>query len=271
MKFDLNKAWSDATDILKANMNVVGIVAAVFFFLPSLALGVLAPGSELEAAAGNPDQLRAAFSAYFLGNWWLFLLYFLMTVIGTLAVFALFGKNPKPTVGESINSAIRGLLPYLGATLLVAVAVGILATLVGALVALTGIAILGVVFAIALAAFFVVVSIRLILVGPIIAIDGVANPITALQQSWNLVKGNTRRVFLFLFLLFVALFVVSMVLGLLFAGVGAMLGATGALWVEAILGGILGAAMTVLMLAVYTAIYRQLAGNLSQSDLDTFE
>lgn len=271
MKFDLNQAWSDATGILKANLDVVGIVAAVFFFLPSLALGVLAPGKELEAAAGNPDQITAAFSAYFLGNWWLFLAYFLMTIIGTLAIFALFGKRPKPTVGDAIGAALRGFLPYIATSLIVGVAVGIAAVLIGVVAGASGMAVLGVVLGIALAIAMVIVSVRLILVGPVIAIDGVSNPITALQTSWNMVKGNTRRVFLFLFLLIIALIVVSMVLGLIFAAIGAMLGAIGALWVEAILGGIMSAAMTVLMLAVYAAIHRQLSGNVTTADLDTFE
>lgn len=268
MKFDMNQAWNDAVGLIKGNTEVLGIVAGVFFFLPSLALSVLAPGTELEAAAGNPARMQEAFASYFSNAWWVFLLYFLFTVVGTLAVYALYGRRPKPTVGEAISIGFRGFLPYLAASLLVGFLIGIGIVIAGALSA--AVPFLGIIIGLIVAALAIIVSIRIILVGPIIAIDGESNPVTAIKRSWALVKGNTRRVFLFLFLLVVAMLVVSIILGLIFAAIGAATGPTVGLWVEGILGGIMGAAFTIVMLAVYTAIHKQLAGEVSKADLETF-
>ena len=122
----------------------------------------------------------------------------------------------------------------------------------------------------ALLAVLIIVAVRLLLVGPVIAIEGERNPINAIKRSWDLVKGNTRRIFLFLFLLMIALIVVSVVLGLIFAAIGSLFGPTLSIWVEGIFGGIMSAVFTVMLLGVYTAIHRQLAGEVTQSDLDTF-
>lgn len=270
MKFDMNRAWGDAMSMVKNNMDVLGIVAAVFFFLPTLANSVLAPGTELEAAAADPSQLQAAFMAYFTENWWIFLLSSLVSLVGTMAVFALFGRSPKPTVGEAISAGLAGFLPYLGATLILGFAFGLAALLVGVLAGATGSAAVGVILGFVLVVALIIVGVRMVLVGPVIAIEGVSNPITALQRSWELVKGNTRRVFLFLLLIIIALVVVSMVLGLIFAAVGSLAGPTASVWVEGFLGGILSAVLSVMLLAIYTAIHRQLAGDVSASDIDTF-
>ncbi|MGB7407683.1 MAG: glycerophosphoryl diester phosphodiesterase membrane domain-containing protein [Pontixanthobacter sp.] len=271
MKFDMNAAWNDTVAMLKANTDVLGIVAAVFFFLPSLALTILAPGTELEAAAGDPDRLSEAMTAYFTASWWVLLLYGLITIVGTLAIFALFGRRSKPTVGEAISAGFRGFVPYLLSLLLVGVAIGLIAILIGVIVGLTGIAALGVLFAIIMAIVLLVVSIRILLTGPIIAIENEGNPIAALKRSWATIKGHTRRVFAFVFLLAIAITVVSLVLGFLFAGLGALLGPTLGLWVEGLLGALLGAVTTIILLAAYTAVYRQLAGDVTRQELETFE
>ena len=270
MKFDMNRAWGDAVSMIKNNTDVLGIVAAVFFFLPALGSAVLAPGTELEAAAADPARMSEAFQAYFANHWWVFLINFLFTVVGTLAVFTLFGRTPKPTVGESISAGLAGFVPYILASLVIGIAAGIGAALVGVIGGVTGSGALTAILGLALLAVLIIVAVRLLLVGPVIAIEGERNPINAIKRSWDLVKGNTRRIFLFLFLLMIALIVVSVVLGLIFAAIGSLFGPTLSIWVEGIFGGIMSAVFTVMLLGVYTAIHRQLAGEVTQSDLDTF-
>ena len=273
MKMDMNAAWADTVTMLKSNTDVLGIVAAVFFFLPALALAILAPGTELEAAlaSDNPNALGPAFAAYFANSWLVLLIYGLITIVGTLAVFALFGQRSNPTVGEAISAGLKGFLPYLATALIIAVVAAIAAMLIGVIAAATGIFALVMILGIVLAVVLIVVSIRVVLAGPVIAIEGENNPIAALTRSWKLVKGNTRRVFLFIFLLAIAIGVVSLVFGFLFAGIGALMGPTAALWIEGILGSMLSAITTLVMLAVYTAIYRQVAGEITRSELETFE
>lgn len=271
MKFDMSKAWNDAVGLISANRQIIGIVAAVFFFLPSLALSVLAPTSELEQAAGEPERMQAALAAFMSENWPIFLLYALATTIGTLALFALVGRHHRPTVGEAIAIGAKTLLPYLAASLIVAVVfvlaglvLGVIAGLAGAIVA----TILGIVLFVAI----VIIIVRMILVAPVMVIEQNLNPVAALKRSWDLVKGNTRYVAGFLFLLFLSMIVISAVLGMIFGLLAALApSAELGLWINAILSGIMGAVLTVVMLTIYMAIYRQLAGPGDAAVSETFE
>ncbi|MGB3739372.1 MAG: glycerophosphoryl diester phosphodiesterase membrane domain-containing protein [Pontixanthobacter sp.] len=269
MKFDMNAAWADTTAMLKRNSDILAVMAAVFFFLPSLALAILAPTAELEAiAAANPDQLNAALEGYFAESWLIIMVYSLVSIVGTLAVFALFGRQTKPTVGEAIGAGVKGFLPYLASFLIVGIAVALAALLVGLITGASGAVVIGALLGIALLIVLVFVSVRLLLTGPIIAIEGVANPIAALRRSWRMVKGNTKRVFAFVLLIGIAILVVSMVVGFVFALIGSVFGPEAGLWIESILTAMLGAVTTLILLAAYVAIYRQLAGG-PASALDT--
>ncbi|MFZ1743725.1 MAG: hypothetical protein WAT93_12780 [Pontixanthobacter sp.] len=271
MKFDMGAAWNEAVRLVSANKEVLAIIAGVFFFLPSLALNVLAPATELEAAAGNPDQIRTALMAYFSNAWPFFLMYVIATYVGTLTLYALLGKQHQPTVGEAIKIGGSALVPYIASSLIVMLGLMVTVALVAGLSAATGSVALAVILGIAIAALFIFLSFRLVLVGPVMAIEGIYNPVAAIVRSWNLVKGNTRYLFAFVILLALAMGVVAGVLNLVITLFGAMMGAETALWVQAIFSGLLGSAMSVLMLSVYTAIHRQLAGATSKEDIQTFE
>ena len=117
MKFNMSEAWRDATAMMSGNREVLLIVAGLFFFLPSLVLG-LALGdvqSEVESlATGNPESAtRIAFSIY--GQWWwLLLLIAIVSVVGYLALLALLRDTSRPTVGEAMRIGFVGLLPAIG-------------------------------------------------------------------------------------------------------------------------------------------------------------
>lgn len=271
MKFDMGAAWNEAMAMISSNKDVLGIVAGVFFFLPSLMLSVMAPGTELEAAAADPEQMQAAFMAYFTSNAWLFAIVAIAGWIGSLAVYALLGRQERVTVGEAITIGLKATLPYLLYVIGFALAVVLFSTAIGFVAGVTGSGIIGFILGLLALVVFVVVGIRLVLVGPIMAVDGVLNPLAAVQRSWSLIKGNTRRVFVFVILIVLAILVVATVLGLIFGLIGAMLGPAAGLWVEGILGGIMGAVFSVTFLAVYSATHRQLSGGAAPSDVETFE
>ncbi len=271
MKFDMNATWGETVAMLRRNADILGIVAAVFFFLPSLVLSIVAPTTELEQAAGNPDMLADVMAGYASKFWWIMLLYALVTIVGTLAVFALFGRDTKPTVGEAIGVGFKGFVPYLLSALLVGLVIVLVAALIGGIAAASGIALLGILAFVVLFAVFIIVSIRVLLAGPIIAIEGVTNPITALKGSWDMVKGHTRRVFAFVLLIVIAVIVVSLVIGLIIDFTAAMTGPQVGLWVKGVLSSLLGAVTTVVMLAAYTAIYRQLSGSVRRDEVEVFE
>lgn len=269
MKFDMGQAWSDAVSLLSKNRDLVIILAAVFLFLPSLALGIFAPTTELEAVGADPELMRAALAAYFEANWPVILVYAVISTIGTLAILALLGRAHRPTVGEAISIGAKTLIPYLAASFILGLGAGLMVTVIATLGAIAGAAIatlLSFVFAIA----FVVIVIRLVLIAPVMAIDNVLNPVAAIKRSWSQVKGNTRRVAMFLFLLFVALLVLSIVVGMVFGILGALApGGTISLWINAVLDSIIGAAGSAVFLAVYAAIHRQLSSDRSQRAVES--
>lgn len=271
MKLDIGQAWNDAVALMLGNKDVLGIVAAVFFFLPTLALSILAPTAPLEAAAaGGQEQLQAAMIEFLAENWLLFLVYLIASTVGSLTVFALLSKRQNMTVGEALKTGLSATVPYLVATLAVGMFAGLLFVLIGVISAATS-PVIGALVGIVLAAFLVIAMIRLLMIGPVMAAENMLNPVSAIQRSWQLVKGNTRRVFLFIILLAIAIFVVTSVLGIIFGLLGALFGGSAGLWAESIPASIVGAISTVIMLSVYMSLHHQLAGGVSQAEIDTFE
>jgi len=272
MKFDMGQAWSDAMAMLSNNSRLIVILAGALLFLPSLVLGVFAPSTEVEAAsAGSPEQMQVALAAYMSASWPIILIYALVSTVGTLAMLALLGRDQKPTVGEAIKIGAVALFPYLAASLLVGLAIGLIAGIVIAIGAAAGpavAALLGFVVFIGI----ILIAFRLILVGPVMAIEGTLNPIEALKRSWSLVKGNTRYVAAFMILLIIALLVLTLVVGMVFGVVGALApSGTMSTWVNAIFEGLIGAVGSTVFLAVYAAMHGQLAGESPESLSQTFD
>ena len=56
MKLDLSAAWDGAMTMIRANREVVTVLAGVFFFLPNLAFSLFLPDAGLaEASAAQSD------------------------------------------------------------------------------------------------------------------------------------------------------------------------------------------------------------------------
>ncbi|MGB7373862.1 glycerophosphoryl diester phosphodiesterase membrane domain-containing protein [Pontixanthobacter sp.] len=271
MKLDIGQAWNDATALMLGNKDMLGIVAAVFFFLPTLALSVLAPTAQLEAAAaGGSEQLQSAMMDFLAENWLLLLVYLAASTVGSLTVFALLGRRHRLTVGEALKTGLSATLPYLVATLAIGMAAGLIFAIVGVVSAAIS-PVVGGILGIILAALAVIALIRLLLIGPVMAAENTLNPVSAIKRSWQLVTGNTRRVFLFVVLLTIAIFVVTSVLGIIFGLLGAVVGGPAGLWAESIPAAIISAVSTVIMLSVYMSVYHGLSGSVSQAEIDTFE
>ncbi|MDN3646199.1 hypothetical protein QWY75_08265 [Pontixanthobacter aestiaquae] len=272
MKFDLDKAWNEAVTMLRSNLDVLSVVAGVFYFLPSLALTLLIPTAEIEAAAQDPERFQAAMGAL-LGQYWpVMAAYFVATVIGSLTLYALLGKAHRPTVGEALKIGLTACIPYIAAMLLFVFAITIVSAAINVIGALSGVTAIAIVMTIISIAVIIFISMRFLLVGPIMAIEQNYNPISALLRSWKLVKGNTRKVTIFMLLVGAAVIVIYIVTAAIIGLFAALLGSgQAALWVEGILSGLLGAAISTIILTIYIAIHRQLAGDPPQTLSDTFE
>lgn len=268
-KLDSNAAWKEAASLVSANRDVFLALAGVFFVVPSLALTVI--GGEPEVVPGmQGEQMMAAMSAFYAQAWWLILLNVVLQVIGILAILTLMRDRSRPTVGEAIRSAVGGLLPYLGVQLLFALVVGLVGGIaVGILAAISPpLASAGALLVILIAVF---VLCRLILVAPVIAVEGTRNPIVAIRRSWSLTRGQFWRILGFLALVTILFFVVLAVVMLL---VGVVLAIFTAGETQRVLAAVVSSVMTAIavtyLLGIIAAIHRQLAGPDKAVLADTF-
>lgn len=275
MKFDMSAAWSEAMRLIAANRQVVAVVAGVFFFLPYLIFMLLFMNqmAALEAAqAGNPDPeaMGEAMMGFYGDIWWVVLLAAVVQGIGMLGLLALLTDRSRPTVGEALKTGAKLVLPYLGAQMLISVILGLLILVpiaVGTAASVTA----GVLLGAAAAVVFVYLFIKFLLTPAVIAIERQANPLSALGRSWRLTSGNSLRIFLFVFLLFIAVAVVggvfSMIVGFIFALGGPEMSLIG----QAVMSGLVNAVFYVIFLGVLAAIYRQLAGPSDAAVRETFD
>lgn len=266
-KLDTNLVWQNAHAAIRGNREALLAIAGVFFFLPSLAFALLYPQPPMASGAMTPEQTMAFIQKFYLESFPFMLAITVLQIIGAMAILRLITGPNRPTVGDAIGKGTVDTVVFFGAMVLVWMA-GTLGTgvLVG-LAAVTGQqAIAGAAVAIALAVLMYV-GFRVILVLPIIAVEGLRKPVAALRRSWTLTRGNVARIFLFLVLLMLAYMVVtgvvSAVLGILLALV---LGADGAAIAVATVTSALGAVFTLYVFTSFAAIHRQLAGP-SQEDL----
>jgi hypothetical protein len=257
MKFDMSAAWSEAVAMVTANREVLLVVAGIFFFLPAVLQGFVMPPLQDVLTATDPEAMQRQISEIYLDYTWLIALVAIAQIAGTLALLVLLRAQGRPTVGEAIRRGFAGLLPIVGAYLLVAFAV-ILAFVV-ATVATLAAPVIGAVMWLIVGVGLVYAMIRLSLLQPVVAIEQVRNPLSALRRSWAETRGNVGRLLLFFVLLTIAYIVVALVVGLVVGALGMVLGEAGTLIVSGVVSGLLAAIATTLFTAVQAAIHRQLA------------
>lgn len=276
MKLDFSKAWNTITSLIGGNKDVVMIVAGVFFFLPYLVVMLTMPEvtAVMQGQFGeteNPDAMMAAMRGAFRSYWWVFTVLGIIQYLGTLSLLALFTDHNRPTVGEAIGIGAARLLPYFVTVLLMGFAIGLIAVVLIAIGALTGIAVVAFVTGLLAAVVAVYLVVKFSQVAPVMIIEGVTNPIKALSRSWALTKGNSLRILLFSLLIFIPLLIitsiVSMIFGLGFAAGGASVATIGNGLVAALMNAVSGAVGA----AILAAIYRQLAGDSPSAVSETFE
>ena len=259
MKFDMSAAWSEAMAMFNANREVLLVVAGIFFFLPAVLQGFVMPPLQEVLTATDAEAMQRQISEIYLDYTWLIVLVAIAQIAGTLALLVLLRDQRRPTVGEAIRRGFAGLLPIVGAYLLVAFAV-ILAFVVATLATLATLAapIVGAVVWLILAIGLAYTMIRLSLLQPVVAIEQVRNPLAALRRSWAETRGHVGQLLLFFVLLTIAYIVVAMMVGLVVGAIGMVLGEASALIVSGVVSGLLAAVATTIFTAVQAAIHRQL-------------
>lgn len=277
-KLDMGLAWTQTTGLIGANRDTLSAIAGLFFFVPSFAGGVFVPDlAQSASAAPSGADPQVAFealvdqiSALYAANWPLFLALTIVQFIGVMGVFALLSDRGNPTVGEALATGVRSIPSYIAAQLISTVGIGLAVGIPLSLLSLASPA-LGAVAVLLALPVMAWLLIRFAMTTPVIAIEGERNPIAALRRSWKLTKGNSLRIFLFLFLLMFTIGIlatlVSGILGLILSAFGEPVASIGI----DIVGALVTALVTTVFLVVSVAIYRQLAGPPAAALAETFE
>ncbi len=245
-KLDLSSAFERARELFMDNLQLLLAVAGVFFVIPQLIVGFMTANAQqldtlLEGATKIEDFVEAFLVIYQQYSLW-FILLGIVTFVGTLTILVILLDKTRPTVGQAIGIAFSLLLFYF----LLSILTG-LATFIGFMLLI-------------LPGFYF--AIKFCLAPPIMVAEKVTNPIEAMKASWNLTKGNSIMIFVYLLIIGIVLFVVS----LLVEGIAGLLGETIGLVVSSLFGGVVTAFNT----AITVGLYQELRGPMTEDLTDTF-
>lgn len=283
MKLTVSQIFSDTFAAMKEHFwGLIGLwltffaitaVAMIVFFMV-MGGGVMAMAGAIEGADG------AGFGAgVILFMFVFYVVYLLLACAQTAALNAMASPLRRVDFGEAFGLGWRS-----SPTLLLVMVLLVIAYFVGALVAgmiFAALASLGsavaVVAAILLFLGVMYLACRLSIVFPIVPVDGVRNPITAISRSWGLTRGNALSIFLSFLLLFVIFGVLVGVLILPFMGTimsmdnpnaAPALGGLAFFFIGAI---VLSVVFAVTYAAFLSAIHGRLAGSTGEQLSETFE
>lgn len=257
-KLDMGKAWTDAMARLRANRELVGVLAGLFLFLPMFVLSSTVLASDLDmgppGAQPDPEKVMAQVQAVLASNWWAFVIGIIGPICGEIAILALLGDRTRPTVGEVLAQIPRLFASMFAAQFLVGLVKQAPLFLGAPLVAMLPFG--GLVLLIGIGFFL---SVRLTLTSAVIVIDKRLNPLAAMLRSWRLTAGNSGVLMVF----FAALLSLAVVIALLvIVSTGLIFAAFGeraALFGNAAMLGVMLATYYSVSHALSAAIHRQLS------------
>ncbi len=260
-KFDLGAAWDDSMVLLKSHIALTSTVAAVFLFLPTLAVSWFGPVPIEPADTATFEQIMAAARESAVQALPYQVLVSVIAAIGGVGILRLWLSRTGTSVGDALVFAIKMIPTMIAIQLILGAALGF----GGALLIMPGIAAGGGAIS-ALLLFVGVIALivlllyfwgRLAVVSPALTDKGLYNPIAAIQASWQLTKDNGWRICLFLFLVTFVVLIVAVMLGgavAAVAGTGEGIGRILIGLVEASVAAVSGLVTT----AIVAATYRQL-------------
>lgn len=261
-KFDMGAAWEDSMVLLRSYSGLTWAIAAVFLFLPTLAVSWFGPTPIEPATGATFDQIMVAARANLRQAIPYQLLVALISAIGGVGILRLWLSRTGVSVGEALMFAVK-MAPTVIAVQLIMFAALLFVVLVllapgiaagGGSVAIL-LLILGLLIFAALAAYFWG---RLSTISAVIADRAVHNPFVAIREAWTLTKGNGWRIFLFLFLVMLVVLIIAAILGGIVAAAAGTGSGAGRILIGLVEGGV-AAVSGMVTLAIVAAIYRQLA------------
>ena len=265
--FDANRAWDEAVRMIKANRELILVLAGIFLFLPPLAAYVLVPEIALGPVDLDPDNPVPAITAFFERTWPALLLLQFMQAIGTLAILALVTQR-RPTVAEAMKAGLTALVPLIAAQIILGLLVVFGLSLVLSLAAALG------ALAVTITSFAAIILMLFLFARfsplmPVLVFEEIRNPLAAIARSWRMTGGQTGKLMRFLALVMIAMIVVMLVAGLVETLATAVLDGSGGMFLAGLVSALVGAVLSTITALILAAIYRQLvAGETARSAAD---
>ena len=260
MKFDSNRGWQNTLANVGANRDVLSALAGVFLVLPNFAFALFYP--QPQAPAGmTPEQAAGIMQAYYVNAMPALMPVSLLQILGMMAMIILMTDRARPTVGQAIRAGAINVLPFVAVQLLIGMGLALAAIVLLVLATLSQTAfVIGIAYGMVLA-LFVYVGVRTLLAAPVIAAEGVRNPLKAIARSWALTGASSGRIAAFLILLAIAMIVVAiLIMGVIGLMLALIAGGETARIVAALVSSVVVAVMMLYFAAAVVAIHRQLAG-----------
>lgn len=166
---------------------VLGIAAAV--------LGVSGLAADLE----NPAALAGMGTAMILLMVLLYGAYIVVILAQQAALVTLASPLEEPAFGAALARGFKSALPFLGITLILVLGYVLLAAVVGGVAgaaAAGGGSVGGILVALLAVPALIYLACRFAVLVPVIAVDQVFNPLTAIRRSWTVTQGRVLAIFL---------------------------------------------------------------------------
>lgn len=276
MQFSASRAFSDAFQRLGARFGLlVGIW--LLFFVAIIGVfaafgGIVFTMMRQTMGTGSNPLPGMGFSVILI-----YVLYFLISFAQKIALSRASAARAQDTFLAAIEAGLRGALPMLGVALIylvVGIGMGIVMSLVFAgLAVATQSAAVPLVLGIAMLLGGFYLFARLSLVLPVIAIDGVRNPIAAIGKAWQLTANNSVKIALAWGLVLIAvmvLYVVAFMVTVGFPRPDNLAGLTSSI-APIVMMMVMGLTVGLYMVTLTTALYEQLSPSSIALTAETFE
>jgi len=222
MKIDIGRVFSNTWAMIKERFWVLVGMVVTYFAVQMVLMMVLGTGMAVTfagvgAALGDGDDFGLMAGGLGVGAIIMLILFyvaiFALTFAQQCSMTALATPMHRVGFGDAFKTGMRGGLTFLGiilAFIVAYIAFFIVVGILGAIFSIIGDvgAILVGIAMIPLTIFIIYVLLRVSVIVPVVAVDRVFNPITAIQNAWAMTKGNVLAIF-------VVYIVVSVVAGLL--------------------------------------------------------
>lgn len=282
MSFNFSRAYADATRMVGERFGPLLGIWAIFFILTiavTFAFGAsMVPMFMNMAAAGQDPSALSSSAGGMVAT--VLLVYALIAVISLAnfgAMVTMASPLHRPGFGDAIGAGFKATPSAFVVLVVMVIGAFLLMLVIGLLgAALGGSGAGGLIVSLLTLAVFAYFFTKLSMIMPIMVIEGVRNPFTAMAQSWTQTNGNALMIFLAYFVCYLAFAAVVVLAVLGFGtslqssmatgegpGTGMMI-ALFALYLIVVVGA------TMFIVALTAAIHAQLTGATTEGYSETF-